>query len=99
MSKITGMTLVAENRHNNNLSAGFIRKDLKFSVKIKQGAAELIAVEMSGVVVHSVYKLRHNHSYYYKRYWKCFKTVDGLMQRVQNDKLLKSFNNARWKKG
>ena len=52
------MTLVAESHHNKFGSAIFIRKDLKVNSisACKQGAFELITVEMHGVAVHSVYK-------------------------------------------
>ena len=56
--KITGMPLIAERPHIKNGSTILIRSDLKVNyVSVwEQDNVELIAIEMPGVVVHSVYK-------------------------------------------
>ena len=56
--KITGMTLIAERPHIKYVSAILIRSDLKVKrVSVwEQGNVELISIEISGVVVHFVYK-------------------------------------------
>ena len=55
---IARMSLVVERRHNKYASAILIRNDLKVKKIYErvQGTVEIIAIVMSGVVVHSVYK-------------------------------------------
>ena len=57
--KIAGMSLVAERPHNKYGSVILIREDLKIDNVDErvQGTVELIMIVMSGVVMHSVYKL------------------------------------------
>ena len=58
MSKIPGMTLIAERPHIKYCSAILIRSNMKVKgVSVwEQHNVELISIEMLGVVVHSVYK-------------------------------------------
>ena len=56
--RIPGMALVAERPHNKHGSSVFIRDDLKVNnISVcEEGNVELITVELSGVIVHSMYK-------------------------------------------
>ena len=56
--KITGMTFIAERPHMKYGSAILFRSDLKVKgVSVwEQDNVELISIEMTGVIVHSVYK-------------------------------------------
>ena len=56
--RIPGMALVAERPHNKHGSSVFIRDGLKMNnISVcEEGNVELITVELSGVIVHSMYK-------------------------------------------
>ena len=56
--RIPGMALVAERPHNKHGSSVFIRDGLKVNnISVcEEGNVELITVELSGVIVHSMYK-------------------------------------------
>ena len=58
MPRNPGMALVAERPHNKHGSSVFIRDSLKVNnISIcEEGNVELITVELSGVIVHSMYK-------------------------------------------
>ena len=62
MSKIAGMTIVAERPHNKYGSAILIQDYLKVDNVYErvQGRDELITIVMPGVIVHSVYKLTND---------------------------------------
>ena len=55
-TKIPGMTLVAERKHNKHGSSVFIRDGLKVNIisVCEEGNVEFITVELPGVVVHSL---------------------------------------------
>ena len=56
--RIPGMSLVVERPHNKHGSSVFIRDGLKVDNRsvCEEGNVELIKVELSGVIVHSMYK-------------------------------------------
>ena len=58
MPRIPGMALIAEHSHNKHRSSVFIRDGLKVNnISVcEEGNVDLITVELSGVIVHPMYK-------------------------------------------
>ena len=61
--RIPGMALIAERPHNTHGSSVFIRDGQKVNnISVcKEGNIELITVELSGIIVHSLYKRPPKH--------------------------------------
>ena len=107
--RIPGMALVAERPHNKHGMSVF-RDGLKMNnISVcEEGNVELITVELSGVIVHYMYKppsifqqsqytlgIHHNK----QRRIICGEMDSNSLSLILNAKLPKSFNSAIWKKG
>ena len=80
MPKIAGMSLVAERPHKYG-STILIRDDLKVENVYErvQGTVEIITIVMSGVVVHSVYKLPNG------QFAPCYRDLPHIVTSWGND--------------